>query len=316
MRWLSVAVTLFVCSYLPLSGQTEFQIPKGESMRIDLDHVSFELPRGFVDKTAYSFQTRDQEDELIVSFGARPPEATDLATMFALRKSNIDIIIAGQTEMGEESDTRLDGLPARMFWCRFEDGGVLYESSLAVALPMPDTYVQISYIYKAKDKQARERFHHILQSVVPARGKVDSAAAPGYVRRWAERMTLEVPSTLIPPHVYEFVSQDRQFQLALYWFDSSDEEPTQSEDTAEDESTGTVSNRATETVQVGKGSALVVSYVLTKNDGVHATQESVRRAYLSLPTIARVHLEARGPLARSTELDAILNRWIQSFQSR
>lgn len=177
-----------------------------EPMRIELEQFSFEVPSGFEDATNYTFRAIQGRDRLTISFGALSVPNGGLKALMASRRENI-AVLPGPANIEGESDARVDGIPARMLAYIFEDGGKRYRDRWVVAIPAPDLYLQISYLTYADDLAADDRFKHIRASVVPAR-KPRPPAPDGYVRRWAKRMSLDVPTSLAPIASYVFVAKD------------------------------------------------------------------------------------------------------------
>ncbi len=284
-------------------------------MRISLDKFSFDAPPGFEDVTSYTFKDQRKRGLLTVTFGARPVEAHDLHSLLAIRRANLEMALAGDAKIEAESDVRVDGLPGRMLSFQFEDAGEKYRDRWAVALPGPDTYLQISYVALADDEEASHRFQHILASVVPARKQPPTTSPPGFVRRWAKRMSLDVPAVLAPPRTYQFVSKNgTTLTLRAYSSAPTMQAPTEMEERAEDAAGGTELGE-TERLQFRGPNAegLVVTYPLTSHDPARPEREVVRRAYLSLSGGISVHIAARAPL-ESAEMEPAFQRLIKSIQ--
>ena len=93
-------------------GQNGFV--KGDVMRIEMESFGFEIPPGFEDITSYTFKDRADREQLTITFGTRPPEATDLRRLMSLRRRNLDVVMPGVAKIETEASMRVDGLPGRM----------------------------------------------------------------------------------------------------------------------------------------------------------------------------------------------------------
>jgi hypothetical protein len=287
-------------------------------MRISLDQFSFETPAGFTDVTNYTFPGRTAGQYLSVSFGARPAAATNLRALLANSKANLDIMAPDGVTMGEESDTRMDGLPARMLTFTFKDQEAEYRGFWAVALPMPETYVQISFVTLASDAGAAGRFRHILQSVVPARRKTPAVSPPRYVRRWVQRMTLDVPASLAPPSEFNFVSPDGAMRLALSSFNPTDpasRPPVVQELMLKETRKGAaVSDSESHSVSVPAGPASITGFVLSRHTLDGDRQEAFRYADLGLGAALTARVVLRGPATSAAQIDGILSAFLEGIR--
>lgn len=283
-------------------------------MRISVDRFSFEAPQGFEDITNYTFKDRKRQELLTVTFGARPPEARDLHSLLATRRDNLEMVPAPVKVEGEQ-DTKVDGLPGRMLWFTFEDAGVSYRERWAVALPMPDTYLQISYAALADDEKAAERFAHILSSVVPARKEPPPSSPPDFVRRWAERMSLDVPAALAPPPTYQFTAKDgATLVLSAYSNDPANRPPSEAAEKAQDSARGAELGETQQTYFRGAtAEGPILTYSVTSHDAALPPQEEVRRAHLTLAGGIVVHIAGRAPVG-STEMETAFQKLIESVQ--
>jgi hypothetical protein len=302
-----------------LAGQPLAAEPKGQSMRINLDWFSFEAPPGFVDATGHTFNDKDKRELLTVDAGDRPSGATNLASLLSLRRKNLEFAMAGGVTVEAEAEARVGELPGRMLAFRFEDKKVRYRERWAVALTVPDSYLQISHAALASDPEAAGRFQHILASVVLAGRPEESAPAPGYVRRWAGGLTLDVPKNLFPPRVWQFVSADGPKQVVVSAFDPRDTKrpiPTEAEERAQDGARGTMEEAAPAmAVSRPQASGLIKVFTLTPTEGGIPARQSIRRAYLSLPGGILVHVFARAPMASGPALESLVANLVGSIQT-
>lgn len=283
-------------------------------MRISLDRFSFETPQGFEDNTNYTFKDPKRQELLTVTFGARPPEARDLPSLLAIRRANLEAL-PNPVKVEGESDTRVDGLPGRMLSFQFEEAGASYRERWAVALPAPDTYLQISYAAPANDEKAAQRFQHMLSSVVPARKEPTASSPAGYVRRWAKRMSLDVPAVLAPPRNYQFAAKDRAtLVLSAYSNDPAMRAPTEIEERAQDSARGAeLGETERSPFYSPHAEGLILTYSLTSHDPGLPEREEVRRAHLTLSDGTIVHVAARGPMG-SAEMETAFLRLIESVE--
>lgn len=282
-------------------------------MRINFEGFSFDSPAGFEDSSNYTFKDSSRRELLTVSFGARPAEATDLPALLALRRDNLDIVVPGKVTLEAEAGARVDGMAARTLSFTFEADGVLYRERWAVALPTPEIYLQISYVARAADSNAQQRFEHILRSVVPARRTPTIATPSAYVRRWAKRMTLDVPKTLSPPRTIQFASLTGHAVLGFQYFDAADAIARQRFLESEGRENANGKDRKAESVDTKLGPVEIVSYMLTV-PGNEDPPSAVRKAAF---TIGAIQIEAftRGPAAEASQMDGLFRQWIGTFET-
>jgi hypothetical protein len=286
-------------------------------MRIELDRFGFDVPSGFEDVTSYTFKDTGEQQVLTVSFGARPPEATNLARLMALRRGNLDIVMPGAAKIEGESNIRVDGLPGRMLAFTFQDRGTQFRERWAVALPTPDLYLQLSYVAPAHDNKAADRFSHICASVVAARKAAPPDSPSGYVRRWAERMTLDVPAVLLPPLTYQFTARENsEIRMLLQYEDPrrpGGSMPSLAQDLAYDATQGAIGDREVHSLTGEYGTGSLTSYSITPQ-GAPASSASV--ADLVLNNGLHVRISIHGPAASAARLQASITSMVQTLTSK
>jgi hypothetical protein len=308
----------FLCAVL-LSSIAAAQAPwqagsaKDKPMRIEMNRFSFEIPYGFEDTTNYTFKDQKDRELLTVSFSPRPEEATDLRTLMKLRRGNLDLVVPGAAKIEGESNTRVDSMPGRMLVFTFAENGVTFRERWAVAFPTADMYLQISYTAPARDARSGQRFNHILLSVVPAQRTPVTATPEGYARYWAKRMTLDVPASLSPPRVYQFVAgEDSQIRLNVKYYDAQSGPapvPNADQEMAQDAAVGAIGNQQSGPLTTAHGSGLVTMYsVKPPRDA----EIGVRTGELMLNNGVKVQASIRGPFTAAPRLDQILAGFIQS----
>jgi hypothetical protein len=284
-------------------------------MRVSLDQISFNEPEGYEDATNYTFSDAAKRELLTVTIGARPPEATDLQALLTLRRENLEISAASKINIEGESNAQVDGMPGRMLSFTFADRGVEFRERWAVAFPGADTYLQISYLAPTGDQKAQGRFEHILRSLGPAMPEpVVNPDPPGYVRRWAQQLTLDVPDTLAPPGTIQFVSPDGGVNLGFHYFDTKIPAARRrllEHKTLETQESQASDDREVEMIEARAGSIQYVSYTL--KSPYEPELSAVRRASLTIGN-AQVQAFVRGPATAATQLDQVFRQWINTFE--
>lgn len=313
------AITLILGLFFVHNGVAQVpETSKQNSMRIILDNFSLEIPRGFSDQTTYLFKEPRQREELGSTFGSRPPEAFNLESMLAIRRERLTSIFPETVKIGPESDARIGGLPARMFSFTFTDGKVVSIGQWAVAFPSPQEYMQISYRAPASDSQAVQRFQHILHSVVPAPQTPPREQSPGFKRRWAGRMSFDVPLTLFPPSVYVFARPDG-IRLELGSYDPSHSPP---------QAWGPFQNLALppgphESISAKKEDAVnsedakgtITGYLLSNPNKLPPSTNSIRQAAILMTNGVHIRISGRAPAPMTDQLDAAVKELVASLQS-
>lgn len=296
-------------------GQNGFA--KRDVMRIEMERFSFEIPAGFEDTTSYTFKDRKDLEVLTVTFGTRPIEATNLRSLMSLRRRNLDVVMPGAAKIEAETDTRVDGLAGRMLTFTFEDRKITFRERWAVALPTPEMYLQVSYVAPASDGKAETRFSHICQSVVAAQKTPLAATPEGYVRRWARRMTLDVPASLAPPRVYQFVAKDDGgIQLLVQYHNPRSADapmPTLQEDLAQDAARGAIGDHQSQGITGSYGSGSLTAYSVTPagDAGVWAYV-----ADLVLGNGVRMRASLHGPRASEARLRQVIERFVPAVVAK
>lgn len=307
MRFILICATLLTGFALNFWQATE----KGTPMRIHLERFSFDSPAGFEDSTNYTFKDSAKRELLTVSFGTRPPEADDLFSLLAIRRDNAEMVLAGKIHMEAEAEARIDGIAARMLSFTFEDSGIVYRERMAVSLPMPETYLQISYIAPTSVAKAQGRFEHILHSVVPAKRSPTNTTPTDYIRRWAKQMTLDVPRTLSAPRSIQFSSTTDHSTLGFQYFDAVNAaaRPSFLEREYAEASTGL--DRKSESISTSLGPMDMTSYTL-KTPGNEDAPTMVRKVTFTVGGV-EVRAYGRGPVPSTVQLDNVFKQWINSF---
>ena len=284
-------------------------------MRIELRHFSFEPPAGFEDWTNYSFKDREDVRVLTVATGAPPEGATELGSLMADRKRDLEHGMGDALVIETEREGRVGGWPARLLTFTVADRGGRFREQWAVAFDGPESYLQISYAAPVDDPESGQRFEHIIRSV-----SSPETGARGFVRRWSGRFSLDVPDDLVPPRTYQFASGDDATHLVLSAFDLDDEEqvrnePTLDQEVAEDEGLGAVDNRAVTALDAGPERGTAVSYTLDSETPDGAIRDWCRRVVLPRGDRVRIHLYGRTPVANRPALERAMTAWIDTFRA-
>jgi hypothetical protein len=183
-------------------------------MRLDTGRISIEVPDVFEDVTSYVFEEAPvapgkgaPEDRLALSFEPMPEHVTAVEFISSLRRT-MERLAAGGATFTEESGAAgripaailralLPGSPQQMCLAAFRwPGGLVAKLQ-----------------YETTREDAAATFAQITASVRPI--GIRRTPPPGYVRRRAGRLWLEVPVALAPLSSYAFSADDGRARLFL-----------------------------------------------------------------------------------------------------
>ena len=280
-------------------------------MRIHVGTLSFESPQGFRDVTGYSFENRDTEELCDVGGGPLPVGVKDLDGLVADRRSDIDDGMANLAIIEGTNRTVLAGLPAQTLTIGILDEDARRRERWTLALDTRETYLQISYASRADDDLAEARFLHVVASA--SFTLLATPVPEGYVRRWTGKLWADIPSHLVPPRTYQFLSRDETMRLEV-WLLTGDDEPTIESEIEQDSAHGEeVRDQTSSDIAIGDLTGTLHAYHLTRTDDDILVDDVVRRAHLRLHGAPVAHVFGRAPSIDEAALEAEIRDLIESI---
>jgi hypothetical protein len=159
-------------------------------MRLRVDDISFEVPRGLEDRTSYRFVARAPREELELSFEFPSGGGTPSAELIAAVRERLDGLPIGRLSIDEQGERELAGVPGHdlRFSCDDDDGaraiGYVAVANLGSARNEAD-WVKFSWMLTLPLEQARAHIDAVLASVAPLDAPPPAATPPDWVRRRA-----------------------------------------------------------------------------------------------------------------------------------
>jgi hypothetical protein len=287
-------------------------------MRVQLERFSIEPPAGFNDWTDYSFQLESRGEVLSVTSDSNPKTVIDLPSLTAFRRQDFERGMAGAATFESEGPAQLDDLPGHMLIYTFDDRGTRYRVRMVFALDTENSYIQLSYLTRADDAEADKKFKHILGSVTRA-GKPDAnRPGPGFIRRWAGKLVLDVPEYLEPPQTYYFLSLNEKTSLKLFVYDtrrSSQQIPVPEEEIRKETRSGEkVTARGSRSATLGKATGTIAVYYFADEKQPGVIKDACRLAHGMVTKETRVHLVGRAPAADEKTLERDFLQMLKSIQ--
>jgi hypothetical protein len=192
-------------------------------MRYDLQHVSLDIPLALVDHSTYDFSNEATGVSVEISWelideDADPAEVVDPMVEQAHDAfgSGVEVVSSARIELLGQPAKRVD-LRARLDG---KDTGVWM-----VASGKRPAALLLKFSAPARTAAEERTFDHILRSIAPAADAWVRKGAPGFVRRQAGRITLEVPQGLSIPVEYRFESADSSLRLLLTYAERLEPRP-------------------------------------------------------------------------------------------
>ena len=279
-------------------------------MQIDSGQLSFAVPPGLEDHTLYAFNKQGSKESLVVSFGL----LSEPGGMPAVISDNMQEIqtILGSPAPPPQGPTQVHGLAT--WWVGFtvEENTKKLGQRWAWIQMNPTQYAQLMYT-ATSEKKAASDFEHILHSVSPSSTDGAGGTSVGYKRWHIGQISLDVPSDLQPPRMYELESPDGQTRLKLVVYDAAhgDSPPRSIEQqiSAEVEEGKSVSDKQVSTFAVNDGFGRVVSYWAKT---VGEEPRAVRRVQLSFQNGVSVIVEASSPQPLASSLETTVSNLLGS----
>jgi hypothetical protein len=260
----------------------------------ELEKVSFDVPANFEDITVYSF-AKSEEEILEVSGGER------IAPLDEIEKEIDTQMVEGLGFVSAaKKDVEMDGKPARWLSYEAQERGKFFYQHFVIAVsnsgfPLWGTYNNLTIKYLSASEKSFATLEHIIKSVKGGRKTSRAETTPGFVRRNAGEINLDVPAEFkgggykfkvgqgkmivnddITFEIYE--ESARQPPLA----DNSFNEEMEKDLNKDTESGQEVAGKQTAPVSTSTLNGVILSYTLIEDKPWLAKpkQTIMRRAYL------------------------------------
>ncbi len=204
---------------IPATGK---EIQETIMHNITTRNVRFKIPAGYLDTTNYSFNEKNNQEQLSVNRTSFD-QPVSLDQLYKEKQDELSSGMGDKIKITEEGSANIAGINAKYMMFSFEDHGVTFFDRWAVVLLNPNNSILISYLTQNKDNAI---FNHILSSLTLSETGKPSSATKGYTRRQAgHNITLDVPEKLIPPNTYSFASEDKQILLSISAYSPDENQP-------------------------------------------------------------------------------------------
>jgi hypothetical protein len=182
-------------------------------MRYDFQHVALDIPLVLVDQSTYAFEDEESDRAVDVSWDLIEEDLDPADVIEPLAKQVSDAYGDNAEVLSSDPITVL-GEPARRIVQRVAlEGGEL--TFWMVGTGKKPAALILKYSATARTEVEEREFAHVLSSIAPADHPWVRKGAPGFVRRQAGRITLEVPRGLSFPTEYRFATRDSTLRLML-----------------------------------------------------------------------------------------------------
>lgn len=278
---------------------------------INIGELSFEAPTELRDATNYTFINVTEPERLLITYLEDITQTATLEDLIEDRRARVKSVFNDLVSFGEEGPTTIGGYPARQLRLTARDSSGRYQEHLAVTRLGDDLYLQIAYVAPGYDKEFTEKFEHIKRSIRLREEKPPSGPAAKYVRRYADRITLDVPVSLRPPAVYLFVSSDPEKQLELIIQDPQAQRPSLYSFESDDQHGLSNQTSDGEIINVPLG---IASGVITRRIVTGDATRAVRIGHLIIKDMVRTLILGSVLLPWADELDHCLLMVMKSFR--
>ena len=279
-------------------------------MQIDSGPLSFVVPPGLEDHTLYAFRAHASKESLLISFGPVPPQG-GMPSVIASRLDEIQTVLDSKTAL-PQGPTQVHGYSAWRLGFTLEENARKLGQRWAWILLDPAQYVQLTYT-AVSDVNATKEFERIFNSISPSNINGGKPVPAGYTRRHIRQISIDLPSNLLPPRMYELESPDGETRIRLVLYDPvrGDSSPRSIEQQidAEAEQGNVPTERQMSPLTINEGFGRVVSYSATNVDG---ESRAVRRAQLSFRNGVSIILDASSPQPAASALEAAVSNLLNS----
>lgn len=286
-------------------------------MRIDLEQtISFSVSAGFQSAIACTFANDAKNETLIVSREKIPARSQSLADIMASRRAEFEAVFGTSLRVVEEKQADLLARPCQEMAFTLDQAGTPVHGWFAVALIGSTEYLEITFM-TADGLEVAARFARMLASVSLPETRADGKIEGGWVHRYAGPIALDVPASLHPPHVYSFISVDRnsEFRVRLYRPDPNEGPlPTIQQEVASDTQYGAVvSKQESNTFTAAGGYGTLIGYLLTEKELVGTNIQVIRRAQIAFPDGLIVLLYGRASESSRGQVENAFQEVIRSM---
>ncbi|PRQ02211.1 hypothetical protein ENSA5_25460 [Enhygromyxa salina] len=199
-------------------------------MRLRVDDISFEVPRGLEDRSTYSFHGRDPQEELDLRLEFPAGGGTPSDEVIAKLHEQLDGFPVSAFSIDEPSDRELAGKAGKYLRYSFEQDGETVHGITVVANlgseANPDDWVKLSFTLGLPRADADARVEAVLASLAPAEQPAPAAPAAGWVRRRAGAWAFDVPARLSYPRTHTWRDLDARLSISITIHDLDAEQPT------------------------------------------------------------------------------------------
>jgi hypothetical protein len=267
----------------------------------------FTAPAGYTDRTNYLFQDKNELEAIQVAYGRTNSEEPDLAAVMHDRINRLRAGLGDAVKVEPAVSTQIAGLSGLQTFYEVSTQKGKLKNWLVIAMQDPRDYFQVSYQAPSSASSAPQTFEHIKKSVAMGTARDAAAKAPGYVRRTASWISLDVPKALEPPPVYLFVSQDGGTKISVSEYDplAGQQAPRSlADEISSDTLDGSVLSSKQETTRTLAGGYVTqVRYLLTNDTGSGNAQQLIVRARLRMENNVTISLRGASNLPAKNNLD-------------
>jgi hypothetical protein len=194
-------------------------------MRLRVDDISFESPRGLEDRSAYDFDAAEPklQIELRLEFpaGGGTPSGEVIAELhqqldgFPVPGFSIDPL----DPLNPLIIRDVAGVPGNQLRYSFDERGQTMQGVIVVANLGSEAnasdWVKLSWMLAMPRAEADAHVDAVLASLAPADQPAPAASAPGWIRRRAGAWAFDVPAHASYPRVHAWCDLDAQLSIEI-----------------------------------------------------------------------------------------------------
>jgi len=182
-------------------------------MRYDFQHVAIDIPLVLVDHSSYAFEDEESDRTVEVSWQLIDEDLDPADVVEPLAQQVSDAYGDNAEVLSSDPITVLGGPARRVVQRVVLEGGEL--TTWLVGTGNKPVAMILKYSATARTAKEEKEFAHVLASIAPADKPWVRKGTPGFVRRQAGRITLEVPTGFSYPSEYRFATFDSSLRLLL-----------------------------------------------------------------------------------------------------
>lgn len=326
---------------------TKLESPKEQkTMQINIEKINCVVPKNFMIAAGGAFYTPDEsgktdesvklgittrQEYLTVSGELPLPEGGTIETvMKEARERPFNTSYAADFTIEREEPATVDGHPARLLIYTVDGEKVKYRNYYAVIQAAAQTYITLMYQTLAEDAASRTKFNHILTSAAFTVGETaptTKAAAPSFTRRFAGRLSLDVPDALRPAKTDErggvnFLQNtnqnpDAQIALQITFYDAGQtpQRPLDSEIEQDETYGAAIASKDVRQIKTDEFEGRVESYVMSRGDVIMpAKQTPFLLAEGKLRDGTLVRLRGKSPISSKEQMQSSFNELLESVR--